>query len=179
MKSEDNSTYRGPQFANHFGFPPWGKPKVGGWGTSCSSEKTWYLIFLTFNIYSGASLPNLGLPSLFKMKDSLREYFSYFPPRVFTCFSFPGEIDEGSKEVVVVGTFEDQVRTCEEEGKDSRLRQCLTSCVNFDTWSKFDYIIWVEDKLWYVFRGDVYWGYKWNVFHTILSTLLLCYCLSD
>ena len=48
--------------------------------------KTWCLIFLTFNIYSGASLPNLGLPSLFKMKDALREYFSYFPPRVFTCF---------------------------------------------------------------------------------------------
>ena len=44
------------------------------------------LIVLTFNIYSGASLPNLGLPSLFKMKDALREYFSYFPPRVFTCF---------------------------------------------------------------------------------------------
>ena len=43
--------------------------------------------------------------------------------------------------MAVVGTFEDQVRTCEEEGKDSRIRHCQTSGVNFDTWSKFDYIV--------------------------------------
>ena len=135
-----------PKAAHHFGFPPRGKPKVGGWGTSCSSKKTWWFIYLTCNILNTQVLHSLFLD--FSACPRWRTHSGstfYIPCQECLPVFFPrwtrwGKCDDHDRGGGGAGRRGGG-------GGGSAMRYMLWECI--------------------------YWGCKWTVFYIILSTLLL------